>query len=171
MTNDEALFLRAVSVRQLEAEQKTTAKVLAAVPDANLDYRPDPKAKTALDLAWHLAAAEVWFLNSVADGSFDSKQPEMPAGVAAPSAIASWYEQQIAAAMPRVKAMSADQLTRKINFRGRLEQPAVTFLNISLHHAIHHRGELATYIRPMGGRIPAIYGRSADEDPWAAPQA
>ncbi len=27
---------------------------------------------------------------------------------------------------------------------------------------IHHRGQLSTYIRPMGGKVPSIYGPSAD---------
>jgi uncharacterized damage-inducible protein DinB len=28
--------------------------------------------------------------------------------------------------------------------------------------AIHHRGQLTTYIRPMGGKVPSIYGPSGD---------
>jgi uncharacterized damage-inducible protein DinB len=27
---------------------------------------------------------------------------------------------------------------------------------------VHHRGQLSTYLRPMGGKVPAIYGPSAD---------
>ncbi len=84
------------------------------------------------------------------------------------AAVASWYHEHIGAAMPRVKAMNGDQLVKILDFRGRLQQPAVVFLSIALHHAIHHRGELVTYIRPMGGRVPAVYGRSADDDPFAA---
>jgi len=29
--------------------------------------------------------------------------------------------------------------------------------------AIHHRGQLSTYLRPMGSTVPAIYGPSGDE--------
>ena len=34
---------------------------------------------------------------------------------------------------------------------------------IALFDVIHHRGQLSSYIRPMGGRVPSIYGPSGDE--------
>ena len=33
----------------------------------------------------------------------------------------------------------------------------------TLFDLIHHRGQLSTYIRPMGGKVPSIYGPSADD--------
>jgi uncharacterized damage-inducible protein DinB len=42
------------------------------------------------------------------------------------------------------------------------EQPMGEFLWFILFDAIHHRGQLSTYIRPMGGKVPPIYGPSAD---------
>ena len=41
--------------------------------------------------------------------------------------------------------------------------PAVAYLNFMLSHTIHHRGQLAAWLRPMGGKVPSIYGGSADE--------
>jgi uncharacterized damage-inducible protein DinB len=32
-----------------------------------------------------------------------------------------------------------------------------------LFDAIHHRGQLSSYLRPMGGKVPSIYGPSADD--------
>ena len=43
------------------------------------------------------------------------------------------------------------------------EQPIGQFLWFILFDSIHHRGQLSTYLRPMGGKVPAIYGPSADE--------
>jgi uncharacterized damage-inducible protein DinB len=40
--------------------------------------------------------------------------------------------------------------------------PAVTYLNFLLHHSIHHRGQLSMYLRPMGAKVPSIYGESYD---------
>ena len=40
--------------------------------------------------------------------------------------------------------------------------PAVTYLNFVLHHSIHHRGQLSMYLRPMGAKVPSIYGESYD---------
>ena len=41
--------------------------------------------------------------------------------------------------------------------------PRVTFLSLNLRHLVHHRGQLSAYLRPMGGKVPSIYGGSADE--------
>jgi uncharacterized damage-inducible protein DinB len=42
------------------------------------------------------------------------------------------------------------------------QMPAVSFLTLSQNHTIHHRGQLSTYLRPMGGKVPSIYGESYD---------
>jgi uncharacterized damage-inducible protein DinB len=47
--------------------------------------------------------------------------------------------------------------------------PAVAYLSIMSRHSIHHRGQLAAYLRPMGGKVPNIYGGSADE-PFEPPK-
>jgi len=40
--------------------------------------------------------------------------------------------------------------------------PAVGFIQLALNHTIHHRGQLSVYLRPMGGKVPSIYGESYD---------
>jgi uncharacterized damage-inducible protein DinB len=42
------------------------------------------------------------------------------------------------------------------------QMPAVAFLDLGIRHSIHHRGQLSVYLRPAGGRVPAIYGESYD---------
>jgi uncharacterized damage-inducible protein DinB len=49
-----------------------------------------------------------------------------------------------------------------VDFRGLVQQPAFLFLQLGLVHTIHHRGQLSTYLRPMGSKVPAIYGESYD---------
>jgi uncharacterized damage-inducible protein DinB len=56
-------------------------------------------------------------------------------------------------------------MTRVVDFFGLFKWPAVSYLGFGNNHSIHHRGQLAAYIRSMGGKVPAIYGGSADE-PW-----
>jgi uncharacterized damage-inducible protein DinB len=43
------------------------------------------------------------------------------------------------------------------------EVPLDEMFRLGLFDAIHHRGQLSVYIRPMGGRVPSIYGPSADD--------
>jgi uncharacterized damage-inducible protein DinB len=58
--------------------------------------------------------------------------------------------------------MSGEQLVKMIDFRGMFQMPAVAFLDFGVRHSIHHRGQLSTYLRPAGGKVPAIYGESYD---------
>jgi len=50
-----------------------------------------------------------------------------------------------------------------VDFRGMFQKPAVTFLITGLHHTIHHRGQLSSYLRAMGAKVPSIYGESYDD--------
>jgi uncharacterized damage-inducible protein DinB len=61
-------------------------------------------------------------------------------------------------------------LLKSINFHNVFEFPAVVYLQLMVNHSIHHRGQLSAYLRPMGAKVPAIYGGSADE-PITIPQA
>jgi uncharacterized damage-inducible protein DinB len=68
----------------------------------------------------------------------------------------------IAEVLPRLRQMSPEQLTRVLDFRGMFQMPAVNFFQTTLMHSIHHRGQLTVYLRPMGAKVPAIYGESYD---------
>jgi uncharacterized damage-inducible protein DinB len=63
----------------------------------------------------------------------------------------------------KLKALPAENLTQTIKAFGVFELPAVMYLNFMLMHMAHHRGQLSSYLRPMGSKVPSIYGGSADE--------
>jgi uncharacterized damage-inducible protein DinB len=146
----------------MESEFKTTRKVIAAVPQDKSDYKPDPKSMTARELAFHIAGADVFFLDAVINGKFDmsAEQPKTPDTI---QEILSWYDSNFTDRVAKLKALSTDELTRQVAFFTVMEAPAVMFLNIMLMHMSHHRGQLTTYLRPMGSKVPSIYGGSADE--------
>jgi len=77
--------------------------------------------------------------------------------------MVAWYDENIKRGVARVAAMTAEQLMTPINFFGVFNFPAVFYLGFLNNHSIHHRGELATYLRPMGSKVPSIYGGSFDE--------
>jgi len=66
-----------------------------------------------------------------------------------------------------VRAMSAEQLATVIDLFGMVQAPGVNFLAMTIKHSVHHRGQLSTYLRAMGGTVPGIYGPSADTPPAA----
>jgi len=64
--------------------------------------------------------------------------------------------------MERLEKTTGDELLRIVDFYGIRRFPAVTLIQIILNHTIHHRGQLSTYLRPMGAKVPSIYGPSYD---------
>lgn len=159
-------FLKSICgifVQAIRSEVSATARVLTAVPNQNLDYRPDPKSKTGLELAWHIAATDLWFIDAITGHNFNIAPPDQPADVKTGADMAAWYEKTLAAGLPRIEAMTPEQLGTPVDFFGVYNSPAVMYLQFMNNHTLHHRGQLSTYLRAMGGKCPSIYGGSADE--------
>ncbi|MGC1781377.1 MAG: DinB family protein [Acidobacteriaceae bacterium] len=156
------LLVHNVLLGTLKTESRTTRAVLAAVPKDHLDYRPDPSTRTANELLRHIASADNFFLKSVADGAFVAGSVKIPEDVKTPEEVAEWYGQEYAKNFEAVGTLSGEQLIRMVDFRGAFQRPAYAFLQGGLLHVVHHRGQLSTYLRPMGGKVPAIYGESYD---------
>jgi len=164
-TPDFALVYREMMLDGFAREAETTKRVLAAIPEGKKDYRPDPNARTAWELAWHLANTDVQFLDGIADLKFTMSTPaEKPKTVAD---LVDWYGTNVKRGSDRVRALSAEQALAPVQFFT-FNLPAAFYLGFLNNHSIHHRGELATYLRPMGSKVPAIYGGSFDEPFQAA---
>lgn len=163
MQPDQATFLlQTIFLPALEREHPVTRKVIEAIPLDKGDYRPDAVSKTALELAWHIAASEKRFLEGIANGGFDFTAFPRPEPVRNSADIARWYDEMYQGVLPRLKRLSPDQLMRMVDFRGMMQLPSVAFFQLAVNHMIHHRGQLSTYLRPMGGKVPVIYGESYD---------
>jgi uncharacterized damage-inducible protein DinB len=161
MTPEQGKLLCNVFVDTMKSETEATRKILRAVPDDKKSYKPDPKSMTAHELAWHIATSEMWFMDGVLAGEFShSEQQAAPPTI---PAIVDWYETNYRDRMNKLKDLPADKLVKPIPLFGAMELPAVAYLNFLNLHSCHHRGQLSTYLRPMGSKVPAIYGGSADE--------
>jgi uncharacterized damage-inducible protein DinB len=158
MTPDTAKGLLDFLLPQVRQEFETTRKVLAAVPAENAGYKPSEKCMSGLELAIHIAAAEAFFLSGIVNGAFDWKQPELKT----PAEVLAWYNENVPPLIAKVAELPAEKLAQDITFHV-WTNSAVTYLNLSLKHGIHHRGQLSAYLRPMGAKVPSIYGPSADE--------
>jgi uncharacterized damage-inducible protein DinB len=166
MTPDQASFLVSQYAQLMQGEFPATCKVLRAVKDDNRDYKPDPKSRSAWELAVHLATGDIWFLDAVLNGSFawDPVAAKKAEGMFTNAAeLAAFYEKTFPEKLKAVQALSEADLTRTVDFFGMFQWPAVNYLGFANNHSIHHRGQLAAYLRAMGSKVPAIYGGSADE--------
>jgi len=166
LTPEFVLTYRAMMLDGIAREAECTKKVIAAVPDAKSDYRPDPNARSAKELAWHIANSDVQFLDCIADLKFNMETPEHKPQTTAETVA--WYDANMKRGLARLAAMPAEQLLTPVSFAGVFNFPAVIYLSFLNNHSIHHRGELVTYLRPMGSKVPSIYGGSYDE-PFVPP--
>jgi len=168
LTPEFAAGLRDIMLDGVLRELETTKKVIAAIPDAKSDYRPDSNARTAWELAWHLAESDVQFLDGIADLNFNmesSTEADKPKTI---GEIVDWYDRNFKRAAERVRSLTPEQLATPVEFLGMFNFPAVAYLGFLNNHSIHHRGQLAVYLRPMGAKVPSIYGGSYDE-PFVPP--
>jgi uncharacterized damage-inducible protein DinB len=150
-----------------EGEFPATCAVLAAVKDDNRNYKPDQKSRTAWELATHLATADIWFIDSITKGEF-SWDPE--AAKKAESQfktvddVVAFYKKTFPEKLAALRALPAEKSTEVIDFFKMMQMPRVRFIGFANNHSIHHRGQLAAYLRAMGSKVPNIYGPSADAE-------
>ena len=170
MNAEQAKLLVEYFAKLWEGELPATVKVLQNVPDERRDYRPDAKSRTAWELATHLAVGDVWFIPSIIDGNFNfdpELEKKQTAGFQNSKDVADFYQREVPAKLKELRGLPADRLTKVVDFFGMMQQPNVTYLGFANNHSIHHRGQLSSYLRACGSKVPAIYGASADE-PMAA---
>jgi uncharacterized damage-inducible protein DinB len=154
----------------LEREHATTLRVLRAYPADKIDLKPHPKCKTARELAWMFVVEQALCLKAVTTG-FDWANP--PKGRPEPPAtmdeIVTELEKAHRDLADAVRVMRDDQVSGTVSFftapRTLGDVPTLQFLWMILSDQIHHRGQFSVYLRMADGRVPSIYGPTADE-PW-----
>jgi hypothetical protein len=101
-------------------------------------------------------------LSTAVKGFFDITPHPKPDALKTGAEIAKYYDEVLLKDHTALGDLSGDQLAKEMDFRGMFQMPAVGFLDLGLRHSIHHRGQLSVYLRPAGGKVPAIYGESYD---------
>ena len=140
-------------------------RVLKALPQGKLDYRPDPKGRTAMELASVIASESQMFSVALKTGTLDFDSAPKASSTTA-GGLADEMKAGLADAQAIAQSMTdADWASEANMMMGGKEVWKTTkgkFALGFLLDLIHHRGQLSTYIRPMGGKVPSIYGPSAD---------
>ena len=159
MTNAEFFLQR------WETEQGAFRKVLAAVPPETLDYRPHERSTSAGDLAFQLAVeqGDLEHLLTRAEAVYDPtvKRPDSLEQI-----LALWdanTEKVRAALSARDEGKWSAPAKFKVGSDVVWEDTVQGMLWGFLFDMVHHRGQLSSYLRPMGAKVPAIYGPSGDD--------
>ncbi|HEX3582054.1 MAG TPA: DinB family protein [Thermoanaerobaculia bacterium] len=159
-------------IGELERESVSTARLLERVPTDKPDWRPHPRSTSLSALAWHIANIPRRISTLLAAGSFDVLQ-------ARPGAAAGHhdYVSELNASVEEAKRIisgidDAAMMAKSFRFRRGEETirelPVLAAIrSIMLNHTYHHRGQLTVYLRLLDVPVPAMYGTSADENPFA----
>jgi uncharacterized damage-inducible protein DinB len=150
--------------KQWEQDHPAFARVLRALPADNLDYKPHERSTSAGDIAWQISE-ELRYLTLLIDtGVINWETLPRPATL---DEIVAAYEENAEQHSARLIAIDDE----KWNGEGRLLFGGQEAMKSTVGEmcwsffldTIHHRGQLSAYIRPMGGKVPSIYGPSADD--------
>jgi uncharacterized damage-inducible protein DinB len=139
-------------------ESKTTRNVLARIPEGS-DYKPDPKSRTAQEIAWQIVCEERMLIDALETGKAEWEPPATPTTM---KEVVDTYARQSADVIRRLQALPGERWSGMLEFFGQ-SRPASPMAWSFLFDIVHHRGQITTYLRPMGSTVPQIYGPSADE--------
>lgn len=148
-------------------EHATTRKVARAFPADRGDFRPHERSSPARQLLWTFVL-EQEMIRRALSGNF-----QLGAGVPKPpddvGEILDRFDGDFTALLAELKSAPDEAFRRSVTFYAgpgkTAEYPVLDFMWFMLHDQIHHRGQLSVYVRMAGGKVPSIYGPSADE-PW-----
>lgn len=159
MQNNQQFF-----AQRLKNEIPGFLKMIRALPADRLDYRPHEKNTPAGTLALQIVSE----MEALA-GLFDNGEISMSGYGAVPpiEELATRFEQAANTVAERAVAIDDARWSApgKFSYGGHVawEAPALDLAWGFLMDLVHHRGQLSAYLRPMGGKVPAVYGPSADE--------
>ncbi len=140
-------------------------RVFNAVPEDKLDWRPEPIARTARELIGHLIGHEQDVVELLGSSEIHHRMQVAFDGV---KQAVELYEQacrEVETALTAMKDAAWDDVPAKFVFDVNviMEMPRRDMGWLMWFDCIHHRGQLSTYLRPMGSKVPGIYGPSADD--------
>ena len=158
MTNREFL------IKRLEQETPAMLRVIRALPADKLDYRPHPRSRSAGELVAVLVAEVAGSVEMCEKSEINWVEPK---GATSPEQAAADYERLQKKFLEHLRKVDDRTWNKMIPLlMGGQKVHEGTFSGMCwelIFDAVHHRGQLSTYIRPMGGKVPSIYGPSADD--------
>jgi hypothetical protein len=138
-------------------------RVINALPHDKYNYTPHEKSQSAARIIQTLIGESAACSKLIDTGELTfSPPPDLP-----PAKMIEAFEKEWDGLLKKVESLDEAGWNKTARFmmdgQVRMEQPLSGFLWLFFFDAIHHRGQLSTYIRPMGGKVPSIYGPSGDD--------
>ncbi len=156
------MTLRDFYLKRAKAEFPVFLKVLRALPE-DLSYKPHDRSPSAEQLAWIVTTELKALIDVIDTGKSEWKEVKPPSR----DEMIEIFEKWSAELLDKVAALddASQERNAQLLYHGQvvMERPMIEFLWDFMFDAIHHRGQLSTYLRPMGSKVPSIYGPSGDD--------
>lgn len=160
-------------LNEFKEEAATTRRILQRVPGDKLAWRPHAKSMSLGELALHVARIPGGISNAVQQEGLEVSPVAKSVVPASVEEIHAAFEESVRTAETILANMTEDsaKASWRLSAAGReiFSKPRIGVLRtMLLNHWYHHRGQLSVYLRLLEVPVPVIYGRSADENPFAA---
>jgi len=158
-------------IDEFEHEVTSTRKLLQAIPEKDLGYKPSPISWTMGELAQHIATIYYWYVGTFTKDVYDISTDQLKRGEPGDiKATLDLFETNVEKARTALKSITEEQLqdqwTMKVGDRtvmGPLPRGTVV-RGFLFNHVYHHRGEMIVYLRATGNKVPGLYGPTYEDD-------
>lgn len=157
-------------IGEFEQEVKNTRKLLDAVPEKDLGYRPSEVSWTMGELAQHIATIYYWYVGTLTKDIYDMATDHLERGdVSDIKATRELFESNVEKARAALKSVTEEQL--QVNWTMKVGEKVVlgpmprgiVARGFLFNHIYHHRGEMITYLRATGNKVPGLYGPTYED--------
>jgi uncharacterized damage-inducible protein DinB len=162
-------MLNQAFIAEIKHEAKSTRRILERVPEEKFDWKPHEKSMTLGRLATHVAELP-GFLNSILlRNEIDFARGDYKRSHAStPGELLNIFQQKLDEVVETLQNTSDEIMQENFTLRSGDHVVAsiprmVAVRSMALNHIIHHRGQIAVYLRLLDIPVPGMYGPSADE--------
>lgn len=154
---------------EFDREMGLTRRVLDRVPDGKFDFKPHPTSRSLGQIAEHLTEMPYWTTMTMTQAGIDGMHK--PDGYEVPTtraALLSLFDANLKAGRATLVGKTDGEFNAPWTLRAGGKEiftmPKIAVIrNFVLNHMIHHRGQVAVYLRMLDVKVPSIYGPSGDE--------
>ncbi|WP_276091452.1 DinB family protein [Pedobacter sp. JY14-1] len=155
---------------EFEHEVESTRKLLQAVPEKDLGYRPSEISWTMGELAQHIATIYYWYAGTLTQDVYDIAADHLERGAPGDiTATLALFESNVQKARNAIQSLTEQQLQDNWTMKagehtilGPMPRGIVA-RGFLFNHIYHHRGELIVYLRATGNKVPSMYGPTYED--------
>jgi len=152
-------------------EAENTRKLLKAIPDSALGYKPNEKNWSTGQLASHIAEVYNWYEPTLNSDVMDMAQYKYDKGdISVAANIVAKFEDNLVRAQKALESATDESMFVNWKMVMGSDEPIFPVMQriqvvrgFLFNHLYHHRGELVVYLRATGNKVPGLYGPTADD--------